>query len=427
MYTKRLHAVALMATAATLMLSACSIDDSTDAGGETDSDGSWAVDTDNCLDPEAATQVIGDTIELGWSVPLSGPIAATQVRVNRGLQARVDAYNASEKSIGDRSIDFQMKDDAYDPQRAKQNVTEFIQKDGMDILGTAGTGQLAAVADDQNEACTPLLSAQVAAPDFRDADVYPWTTSYLPLSSLEMGLITQLIENEVDDPSVGVIYAQSESGENYRKSFIQAAEDAGIPVAAEVPLTTPADAASAARESGANIVFNASVGPDCLSVPEAVARAGFDPEMLIQVSACADAASIYAAGGESTDGAILMSWTKQAGSEGLESDEDWQTYSEAVEEVGGDPADSYTVLGWTMMDIIIHAMLDAEDSEDGLTRASIMNAARTQDYPPALFLDGINWSMDPETSLGIPALQPMSWNAGEGRFDPLGDVLTLSE
>ncbi len=422
---KKLRLLVPAALVPLVLASACGIDDSGDVAGSVNADGSFTVDTANCLDPAAATKEIGDTIKFGWSVALSGPVAATQVRVNNGLQARIDHYNEAESDIGGRAIDFTMKDDAYDPQKAKQNVTEFIERDNVDVLGAAGTGQLAAVADDQNDSCVPLLAGQVAAPQFRDAQTYPWTTTYLPSNTLEMELITQLVTSEAPDAKVGLVYAQSESGESYRTAFKEAAEKAGIEIVVEAPVTTPEEAASQVREAGADVVFNGSVGPDCLGVPEAIARAGIEPEMLIQVSACADAKSIYQAGGAATDGAVLMSWAKQPGSADLESDEAWQEYAAAVTAVGGDPNDNYTIMGWTMMDIVIDSLRTAD--KDGLTRENIINAARTQTFHPELFLDGIDWSMEPETSLGIAEMQPLRWNAAEGRFDPLGDVLTVSK
>ncbi|OUZ07665.1 hypothetical protein BHE97_16350 [Aeromicrobium sp. PE09-221] len=425
MHTSLLGRVVPTVSVLALLTAACSIDDQGSGSSDDGGGGEFTVNTENCPDPEAVTAEIGDTIKIGWSAALSGPVAATQVRVNRGIDARLKLYNESQKDIGGRTIDFQMKDDGYDPQKAKQNVAELIQRDKVDILGAVGGGQLAAVVDDQNEACVPLLNSQVGSPEWRDVELYPWTTSYLPRNDMELIASTQLIENEVEDPKVVVVYQQTESGTALRDAFDDAAEGTDLEIVDRIALTTPSDAASSARESGANVLFNATIGADCLSVPEAVARAGFEPELLIQPSACADAKSIYQAGGEAMDGAILFAWTVQGLDPAATEDEDWAEYAAAVEAIDGDPQDNYTILGWSLMDIIIGGLIEADASEDGLTRKSIIEVAQTLQYEPSMFRDGIPWSMSPETGNGINKLQPLRWNAAEGAFDPMGDALTL--
>ena len=81
-----------------------------------------------------------------------------------GYKARIAAQNAA-GGINGVKIDVTFKDDAFTPDRAKANATEFIQSDHVNSLTTFGSGPVGAIADDQNAACVPLLypSSSVAA------------------------------------------------------------------------------------------------------------------------------------------------------------------------------------------------------------------------------------------------------------------------
>ncbi len=55
-----------------------------------------------------------------------------------------------------------------------------------------------------------------------------------------------------------------------------------------------------------------------------------------------------------------------------------------------------------------------------------MPAARTQDYQPPMFIDGIKFVMSPTQSQGILAFQPYTWDATAKTFKSAGDVIDIS-
>ena len=55
-----------------------------------------------------------------------------------------------------------------------------------------------------------------------------------------------------------------------------------------------------------------------------------------------------------------------------------------------------------------------------------MSAARTQDYHPPMFIDGIKFTMTADHALGILAFQPFEWNAATQAFEKQGDVIDIS-
>ena len=411
-----------------LLIAGCSLNEQTATkGGTSTSADNFKVNTSNCLDPAAATAKIGDTIKIGFSAALSGPVFAAQKWVNVGYTARIDQANADNELDG-KKIELIYKDDAYDPQKAKSNVTEFIDKDKVDILMAAGGGQLDAVSDDQNQACIPLIGAQASLPKYRDAQAFPWTTESLPGADFEMGSIVDLIKKQFPDgASLGVVVAQSESGQGYLAGLKAAMKGSNVKIVDEEPSTQPAQAASNLKASGADVLVNASIGADCLGVPLAIAKVGWTPKLAIQPSACADPETIYKPAGEAVDGWTILMYNKMPGNSLYAKDPGVKKYSAAITAAGENPDNNYTVGGWDNADMLIDILKTAMASKDGLSHASIIDAARVQKYHPELFLDGIDWTMNPEHSMGIVALQPFKWDTAASEFKPFGDLIDQSK
>lgn len=399
-----------------------------DADGETDGDAAVAsslIDVEECTDPDAATAPIDGPIKVGWTAPLSGPLATAVGAVLSGMEARFALVNEA-GGIDGHEIEVLSKDDAFDPERAKGNVAELIEVDGVHVLDLFGSGQLNAVADDQNIACVPLLFAQAGLPEYRDAEAYPWTTEYLPSAAVEMSLVVErLLAEFPEGGSVALAINPTTSGVALSEGFIEASEGTSLEIVAEADLTDPDAAATTLSTSGAEILVNAGVTTDCLSLTNAIARVGWQPEAVVQPSNCVDGTTLFAPAGEAADGQMLMMWLKEPGNPAFD-DEAVAEYLDAVEAFGIDNPDTYTVNGWVVADMMVNVFESAAASDTGLSRLGIMEAARIQSYAPPMFIDGITWEMSPEQSLGIVSLQPTRWNAAEARFELDGDVIALS-
>ncbi len=386
-----------------------------------------AVNTDNCADPAAATAAITGTLKVGWSAPTSGPLADAVGNVIEGMKARFAVVNAA-GGIDGVKLEVVVKDDGFNPARAKANVGELIQKDGVDVLDTFGSGQVDAIADDQNEACVPLLYGQAAVPKYRNIDEYPWTTEYLPSADVEMAAVVEKLKQTYPDGAeVALAVNPTESGQGYATGFKNAIKGTSFTVTAEESLADPKTAASTLKASGAPILVDAGVTTDCLALTQAIARVGWSPQTVIQPANCADGATLYAPAGDAADGQQIMRWLKDPANPAFADDASVKDYLDKVSANGSDaPTNSYTVNGWVVADLMVDTFTRAAASSDGLSRLSIMNAARTQNYQPPMFIDGIGFTMSPTQSLGILAFQPWVWNAAKQQFAADGDVIDIS-
>jgi branched-chain amino acid transport system substrate-binding protein len=109
---------AVMALAAAVLLAACGGSES--GGSSTDGGGG------------------GETIKLGSSNVISGPIAAVCKPITDGVQAVFDKVN-SEGGVDGKKIEFEVLDDQYDPGRAATNARKAIEGGSSALVAGCGT------------------------------------------------------------------------------------------------------------------------------------------------------------------------------------------------------------------------------------------------------------------------------------------------
>ncbi|MFT4288255.1 ABC transporter substrate-binding protein [Nocardioides sp.] len=409
----------ITALAAATLLAACGSGSDSD---DEDATGAFEVNTEDCLDPDAATATIDGPIKVGFSVPLSGPVAGATELMSDGLDARIALANDA-GGVDGQQIEITYKDDAFQPDRSKSNGTEFIEKDGMDVVSVFGSGGVAAMADDQNAACVPMLYASASDPQFFDLEAYPWTVQFLPSARSDAKALLTYVKENVDEPKIGVVANSTAAGTVVADAFKDVAEDDGFEIVAEVEDTDPAAAAAAMKEAGVNVVFHAGVAGACTAFDTASERVQFDPELSMKSASCTGAAE-YITAGKAADGVVVSSYLKQIANPEVTDDPDVVEYLEATEGAA-DQASSLTQAGWLIADLLVNTLTQAAESEDGLSRLSIIEAARDQDYDLPLAIDGIHWVSSSTRPGGVNGHMPMAWNAEKQQFEQIGEVIMV--
>ena len=84
--------------------------------------------------------------------------------------------------------------------------------------------------------------------------------------------------------------------------------------------------------------------------------------------------------------------------------------------------------GWTTAEVTVAIIKQAQESPDGLTRASIINAARNFTYTPMLARDGVVDKSQGETDPFLAeSLQVLQYDAGTATFTDVGKLITEFE
>ncbi|WP_315095324.1 ABC transporter substrate-binding protein [uncultured Cellulomonas sp.] len=131
-----------------------------------------------CSTPEASPGVTDDTITIGTHTPLTGPAAAGYSSISAATQAYFQYVNDN-GGIHGRSIEYVVKDDAYNPATTQTVVRELVQEDEVfAVLNGLGTPTHASVVDYLNENEVPDLFVASGSPQWDQPEKYPWTFAY---------------------------------------------------------------------------------------------------------------------------------------------------------------------------------------------------------------------------------------------------------
>jgi ABC-type branched-subunit amino acid transport system substrate-binding protein len=383
----------------------------------------FKVDTSQCTDPSSATAKV-TTWKIGYSAPLSGPVAGVVTYALDGYKARIAAQNAA-GGINGVKISVDYKDDQFTPDKAKANEVQFIQSDHVNSLATFGSGPVGAIADDQNAACVPLLYPSSSVQQYRDISQYPWTVQFLPAGDAEARYDVNYIKSKFPAGAtinVGIGENQTASGVGEYQAFAAAAKGTNIKIAVVADETDPNAAATKLAAAKVDVVYDAGISSDCGPLVVAMGRIGFTPKFTLNPDNCADTTA-YEAAGAAANGNVIPSYLKNPADPSLASDPGVMTYLSQV--TTADKDNAITVAGWVEADLTINTLEQASKLPGGLSQVTAIEAARDQDYASPMLGNGITWKSTPTSLIGFSGFQTEVWDATSKTFKPDGGVVSV--
>jgi ABC-type branched-subunit amino acid transport system substrate-binding protein len=399
------------------------------------SDG-WAVDTSDCPDPDAVNAPIEGQIIIGSAMPLSGGAAAAAFEpAARGFRAYVNYANANGLLPGVEIV-ADIQDDQYNPANTPGAVSATLDAGASLIAGLIGTGGSLAVRDTLNEECIPMLNLLTGAPEWGDeiAD-YPWTTGLLTSYRWEFSAYAQSIAENFPDTPIGVFYNNSEFGAVSVEAFTEAADEQGLSIESEQTIEVgdeapPTAQVSALADAGVGVIVAVPLGIQCVTfLNEVAAVKAQNPDWAPQVyitNTCASALILGVAGEAATGLYTSASMgLRDVGNPEVAAEEPVASYIAEMEAQGLGDIITTGGAGWNAAEVTVQILIDAQNSPDGLTRASIINAARNLNYHPTLLRDGMNYVMNgEEDGFYSEDIQIVQWDGATGIFTDIGEVIS---
>jgi branched-chain amino acid transport system substrate-binding protein len=382
----------------------------------------FTVNTSSCEDPAAATKKVTGTWTVGYSLPLSGPVAGVVVFSLDGFKARLAAANAA-GGIDGVQIKLKELDDAFTPDRTKSNVTQFIESDHVNSLDTFGDGDVGAAASLQNAACVPMLYPSSEDPTYRNISKYPWTVTFLPPSNLEDKYDVGLVKSRFPaGATVGIMENPDSAGVDEYDAFKAAAAGSNVKIVAVANSTDPNSAATQIAQKKPDVVYVAGITTDCGPDVEALGRIGFTPKLEINPSNCADDTA-YEAAGAAANGNVIPAFLRDPSNPKLANDPGVKEYLSEVKTK--DALNTITVSGWEEADLLVNTLKQAAASPAGLSEAGVIEAARDQDYASPMLPVGAKWLSTPTLLTGVNAFQTTEWNAAKKVFVAVGKPISI--
>jgi branched-chain amino acid transport system substrate-binding protein len=167
-------------------------------------------------DEEEAAPVPGvtaDTVTIGTHQPLTGPAAAGYSAVSAATSAYF-AYVNDNGGVNGRSIEYLVKDDAYEPQRTNEVVTELVEdEEVLAIVNGLGTPTHSVVLDYLNDEGVPDLFIASGSRVWNQPSLYPGVFGYVAEYTTEGAALAQYAVEQAPGAKVCVFGQADDYGE----------------------------------------------------------------------------------------------------------------------------------------------------------------------------------------------------------------------
>ena len=263
------------------------------------------------------------------------------------------------------------------------------------------------VADVLESRCIPQLFALGDASQLDDPEASPWNTSAAIPAAVEaaafMGNVAANVGESQSAPGslrVGVFLTIADSADSTEASLRDAAAAAAVSVDLVVRVN-PFDGlgviAAANQLSSADLdaVVLASSGLDCISFLQAWDVAQGEPTEadpvgpIVYLGGACGSRAVLRGAGPAADGALSSAVFVDIGDETVAGDPQVAEYLDAMLTDGHEREAAFGVAGWVIAQATAATLLQAADSPTGVTRASLVEAARSLTLESALLQPGI--------------------------------------
>ena len=398
----------------------------------------WAVNTDDCIDPAAAEEIIEGTIKIGSVMPLTGDSSADEAfaPVKDGWLAYMD-YANEQGLLGDVTIEASVEDDQYSKDLTPGAVSTAIDSGAQVFSAIIGTPQNLAVRDTLNEECIPQLNNMTGSPDWGQVADYPWTSGQLvPYGTESKVYAKQIAELYPDGAKVALFYVNSEFGQVYADAFKEMAAEYGLEIVDEQTLEAtdtapPTSQITSIADKAPDVIMAVPLGIGCVTFLGALAEkkaqnTGWTPATFI-TNTCASSL-ILSAAGAAADGIYTSNNLIDITDPANAALPNVVTYVDYMASIGKSDIASTATAGWATAENTVAIIKQAMESPEGLSRASIINAARNFSYTPALGRPGVELkSMGEEDPFLAESLQVLQYDAEAKTFTNIGDLITEFE
>lgn len=389
--------------------------------------GPWAVDTSACDDPDAATAPITGALTVGSVAPQTGGlISAVYAPVIKGFQAYVDLANQQDLLAGVH-LNLVVADDQGDPALTPVAVGGLIAAKAEVVSGIVGSANNLAARAQLNAACIPQLMGLGASARLGDVGAAPWTMGALVPVTVETTVyVNSIVRLQGEDARVALLVSADSDGQTFANSFIAAAGDTSFsvlgqqvvePGVIDPPNHQLLEIAAAKPDT---IVASLS-GAACATFLTELARVRaalgeWDPVVYMS-GGCADA-SILSLAGDAANG-VLTSANLVAAE---------PTFDAAMAAAGVTNGLGSAAEGWTAAEVTVAVLRQAQASAAGLTRASIIDAARHLSYTPSLARPGVQYTTNgADDAYPAESLQVIRFDAASRSFDDVGPLVAQFE
>ena len=372
--------------------------------------------------------VTEDAITIGGTFPLTGVAAPGYSEIPTGAQAYFDWVN-DHGGVNGRSIEFEVKDDGYDPTKTSSLTNELVLKDQVfATVGSLGTPTHSAVVDFLNDEGVPDLFVSAGSLAWGDdPEAKPMTFGWQPDYEIEGKIIGQYVAENMPDAKVGLFLQDDDFGEDAEEGVRQFLDDQVVEVQRYTSGNTDVGPQIAALQAAKPDIVLAFTTPSYTALAQLTSlKLGFTPQWYVS-NVGSDAALVGSLLERFSEGAVPGDMSALDGimtSEyipGVDSpDNAWVKLWQQVWDEDGSKGEltNYRIYGMSWAYTFVQALQAAGPD---LTREGLVDALEQVGGD----LEGPNlapYRYSEDSHLGISGLELVKLKNGAG--EPLTSVLT---
>lgn len=374
---------------------------------------------------EPSPGITDDTIKVGVTGPLTGPVAVVG-GVAEGIRARVEQANAEGGvKMGDgktRKIELVIEDDGLDPQRTLANVRKMVEKDKVfALVGTAATPNNLAIGRYITQKKVPNVFMYSGVISLNAPE---WEVGFVPSFSTEADAFAEYLAMNKPDAKVAFLYLNTETGQTFMKAFDRAIEGSAIRVVERQPVTsqdpTVETQLNTLKASGADTLVIIAAPRQGGEAIRFQSESGWKPLTLV-TNLSSSYPVLQSVGLENAKGIITSDFLKPIISDQKSNDEGINRYLDAIKSAKVNFVFANTIgqTGYSIGDLLIQSLEKLKEP----TREELMKVVHNMDgWQSPLLFDGIKVTTKEGSDVfPIEALQLYQFDGQQ--YNPVGGVL----
>jgi branched-chain amino acid transport system substrate-binding protein len=338
----------------------------------------FTVDDSACPPEAKAALAAGAPIKVGFSAPLTGPLAGFGL-IAQGLQAQFDKVNAA-GGVDGHKIELITKDDAYDPAKTKTNVQELLEKDK--ILASVlqvGTPNVGAVLQNYAKACVAQAYVGTGFPAWGSPGTNPWTVGGILAYNTEANIWAEYLKDVMPGAKVGVLTYNNDFGKSYQKAFEAAAKDAGLTIVdtkLHEPTSTLTNEVTALLAANPDVIIGETTAVFCGNLAKLARQGGFTGPIIVSATCFSTQFLGTPEVGEAGKDVFGVAYLKDPTDPAWADDAAVKQYLADMKQFEPDakPEISSVATGYNYGQLIIDTLMDASKLEGGLNQVNVANA-----------------------------------------------------
>jgi branched-chain amino acid transport system substrate-binding protein len=387
---------------------------------------------------EQAPGVTARSITIGGTFPLTGP-AASYAPIPVGMKAYFAFINArkgpdGKRGVMGRQIIWKYYDDGYNPANTAQLSRRLVEQDKVfATVGQLGTEPVLGARAYLNQQKVPQALVSTGASYWgTQYKEFPWTTGWQPDYIAEGRLYGLHIKANFRGKKIAIVYQNDDYGKDYLYGILAALgkqyADANVVAreAVETTATSVAAQMTRVRASGATILTVFQLPNPTVRTVATGKALGYNPEQIYMNSVAAIKPAmdgmVASVGAPYTNGIITIAYAKDPQDSKWNNDAAMKQYRTIIAKYGGglNANDPQVYYGVAKAETFVQVLYKVGKN---LTRARLMNALLSMNYPNKFLLPGVVQKTSNTDRFIVSQMQLQRYNGTTRLWVPFGKLI----